>query len=113
MRIRLLIDCEGPNPLYSATDHVRVEEAGGIYDVPHTVPIPKGTEIEHREAYYHCLPDAFGVIRAEPIDDAARRKVAQLREWEKKRRAQIAAARMEQSSALAAANRDDSDSEET
>lgn len=65
MRVRLIIDSEGPNPFYDQS------KPKGPGNLPSRI-IPKGTEIEDPEAYFLCRPDYQGITRAEPVDDAAK-----------------------------------------
>lgn len=79
MKVRLLVDCEGPNPHFDPTQPA--DELN-----PHTIPIPAGTEIEDKHAWLLCFPE-FGAAtgRAEPIDDEAKRRIA----FEAKRNARL------------------------
>ena len=77
MRIRLIREADGPNPAYDAKHAASAEAAGGLYDVPHTITLPVGTELEDRHAWMHCVPGHRNQPPiAEPVDDAARAKVA-------------------------------------
>ena len=69
MKCRLIIDSLGPNPDFDPPDP-RTDPIGfQLYDVPHSITVPAGTELEeHALAWIHCVPDAEGVIRAEPAD---------------------------------------------
>mgnify|MGYP007059481946 CR=1 FL=1 len=97
MKVRLLIDCDGPNPDFDPPDP-RVDTAAHRRYVRENSPvreIPAGTEIEDPQAWILCLPDATGtvsrgadgkpvlnvlserrIVRAEPIDDEAKEAVA-------------------------------------
>lgn len=74
MRIRLLIDCTGPNPAFKPPNPKDDLNAWMTYKyrVPAEIVIPKGTEIEDPWAWVHCIPNSVGVIRAEPIDEDAK-----------------------------------------
>jgi hypothetical protein len=69
MKVKLLVDCEGPNPKFNKRR--AVSEA----NLPHRT-IPAGTEIEDDDAWFLCLPEPeTQEIRAEPIDDEAKQAV--------------------------------------
>ncbi len=79
MKIRLLVECEGPNPEWNPPNPKDDFEAWQTYPyrVAHTIKLPVGTEIDHPDAWVHCLPyvDFKGVVRpprAEPLDDNAK-----------------------------------------
>jgi len=69
MKCRLIVDALGPNPDFLPPDP-KVDPVGfQLYDVPHSVTVPAGTELpDHPMAWLHCVPDAEDVIRAEPVD---------------------------------------------
>jgi hypothetical protein len=69
MKCRLIIDSLGPNPDFFPPDP-KIDPIGfQLYDVPHSITVPAGTELEEGPlAWVHCVPDAEGVIRAEPAD---------------------------------------------
>lgn len=74
MQVKLLIDCDGPDP-----DNPR-----------RSTPRPAGTVIDHPDAWLLCLPERIpvmrgnrltgkfvdGQVRAEPADDEARARLA-------------------------------------
>ncbi len=72
MKIRLIVESEQENPAY---DHRRKPSP----DNPFSLPAPVGLEIEHPDCWVHCLPEAStGIVRAEPVDDEAIAKVAEM-----------------------------------
>lgn len=76
MRVRLIVDAEGPNPLF---DPSKPKGPGNL----RSRILPKGTEIEDPEAFFLCRPDYQGITRAEPVDDEAK---ALHESWEAKYR---------------------------
>lgn len=78
MKIRLLVDCRGPNPDFKPPKPIPGDAESMNawmtykYRVPPEITVPKGTEIEDPWAWVHCIPNAAGIIRAEPIDDDAK-----------------------------------------
>lgn len=70
MKVRLIVDAEGPNPEFNPK-----EDESALN--PHSILIPAGTEIEDPKAWVHCLKNASGKILAEPIDKEAVDKVQQ------------------------------------
>lgn len=76
MQVKLILDSEGPNPLFNPS-----KPAGD--DNPHSRIIPAGTIVEDPEAFYLCRPDYEGVTRAEPFDEEAK---AVHERWVAKRR---------------------------
>ncbi len=71
MIVRLIIDCRRENPDY---DHRRKVGPDNLFDLP----APAGMEINHPDAWVHCLPDHHGVVRAEPVDEEAIAKFAEM-----------------------------------
>lgn len=96
MRVRLIIDAEGPNPEFDPSKPVSPENRASRV-------IPSGTEIEDPEAFYLCRPDYDGITRAEPVDDEAKARhaswVARLKRADGSREQTVS----EQRAALAAA----------
>jgi len=107
MRARLIIDSSGPNPDFAPPDPKREPIAFQLYcaEVSPTRSVPAGTELEeHEMAWIHCVPDAFGVIRAEPADDECRRMVeAHLEGQAKAKRKPLAQVRREHDRAVTTA----------
>lgn len=76
MLVRLIRDCTGPNPEYSAKDHQAARARGEVYPHQPERPIPAGTEIEHPDAWRLCLPGYRNAPpKAEPLDAPARQLV--------------------------------------
>lgn len=69
MLARLIIDSEGPNPKFDPPDPRVDREAYVAYcrATPATRIVPAGTILEGPSVWMHCVPDAEGVIRAEPL----------------------------------------------
>lgn len=73
MLVRLIRECTGPNPDFDPEAKLAAELAGQPYDVPHTIVLPVGTEIEHPQACLHCVPGYRNEPpKAEPLDAAAK-----------------------------------------
>lgn len=78
MKCRLLVDCEGPNPEFSAEAKIKAEARGEIYPHHHTRVIPAGTIIDNPQAHYLCRPGYRNApAKAEPADEACQQKLAQ------------------------------------
>jgi len=76
MKCRLIIDALGPNPEFLPPDPKEDPTGFQLYDVPHSVTVPAGTELpDDPLAWLHCVPDAEDVIRAEPADDDCEKMV--------------------------------------
>lgn len=69
-RVKLLFDCPGPNPAFDSRRPAATDNPAGVI-------VPAGTVLEHPDAWQHCLPDAAGLVRAEPADEATAQKVQQ------------------------------------
>lgn len=95
MKVKLLVDCEGPNPKFD-----RHKAVGP--DNPLDVTIPTGTIIEDDDAWMLCLPEPeSGDVRAEPVDeeakDLAEQAIARRESILEKRRKQVRSKRVAQS----------------
>ena len=69
MKVKLIRPASTLNPEWNRQEAARCKNAGKKYDVPHSIPVDAGTEIDH--------PDAWKLIRmgyAEPEDDEARER---------------------------------------
>lgn len=71
MKVKLLVDCDGPNPAFN-----RRKPVGP--DNERTRTVPAGTEIEDPHAGYLCLAEPeTEEVRAEPLDEEAKAFVAE------------------------------------
>lgn len=67
MKAKLRRDSETLNPEWDAKAAGEARKAGKPYNVPHSLPVPKGTVIDH--------PDAFRLVQlghADPEDEECR-----------------------------------------
>lgn len=78
MKVKLLRDCEGPNPEFDADEKRAVEQLGEIYTIPHTITIPAGTVIDHPQAHLLCRNGYMNAAaQAEPVDEPAKARYQQ------------------------------------
>lgn len=52
MKARLIRDTSRPNPAYDKRAAHEARKAGQKYSVPQETPVPKGTEIDHPDAWW-------------------------------------------------------------
>ena len=77
MKVELLKDCPGPNPLYDAGEAREAEQRGEDYEHEPDRIVPAGTVIETPTCWRLCLPQAGNAPPlAKPVDAAAKRMVA-------------------------------------
>jgi len=75
MKVLLIRDAETMNPAYNKKRHLRAQEKGLPYNVPHSLPAPAGTVIEN--------PDCWQLVAhgmAVPHDDEARERCGMTKE---------------------------------
>lgn len=73
MKVRLLRDTDGPNPMFNAKEYSKARAERRKYPYHHSIIIPKGTEIDHPDAHIHCRPGVNNAPPlAEPVDDEAK-----------------------------------------
>lgn len=78
MKATLIENCTGPNPAFDPAAAIRALKAGELYEVPHTIELPAGTEINHPQAWRLCVSGALNKPpRAVPADDDCRKRVNQ------------------------------------
>lgn len=81
MRVRLITDCKGPNPDFNP--RLKPDRKTNCHEIDR----PKGTEIEHPDAWMLCVGSE---PVAEPLDDEAKTLVSEA--LERRRRGLIARA---------------------
>ena len=78
MKCKLIVDVQGLNPSFDPVAMQAAHAAGEIYEEPHTITIPAGTEIDDPQCHLLCRPGHMNAPPvAEPIDEACKQKVAE------------------------------------